>query len=153
MAFRPQRQILWADNLCVRQIARTAWRDEFLRGNRVPLGDQESVGCDTQRGMMVEAPPSSPFEMSQPNFLLEFLIVALDPPSQLGDIDELTELDIFRQASRTNILSALYRHRAIRSAAIPPAGCLDDPVISMRNTNAHTGKARGQLLCRSLPAR
>jgi hypothetical protein len=45
--------------------------------------------------MMVEAPPSPPFEMSQPDFLLEFLVVAPDPPSKLGNINELTERDIF----------------------------------------------------------
>jgi hypothetical protein len=44
---------------------------------------------------MVEAAPSSSFEMSQPDLLLEFLIVAFDPPSQLGNVDELTERDVF----------------------------------------------------------
>ena len=36
---------------------------------------------------MVEAAPSPSFEMSQPDLLLEFLIVAFDPPSQLGNVD------------------------------------------------------------------
>ena len=40
---------------------------------------------------MVEAAPSSSFEMSQPDLLLEFLIVAFDPPSQLSNVEELTE--------------------------------------------------------------
>jgi hypothetical protein len=69
MAFRPQRRILWAGNLRVGQIAGTARRDEFLR-NRLPLRDQKSVGGDTERCMMVKAPPSSPFEMPEPDFLL-----------------------------------------------------------------------------------
>jgi hypothetical protein len=32
VAFRPQRRILWAGNLCVRQIAGTAWWHDLLRG-------------------------------------------------------------------------------------------------------------------------
>ena len=46
-------------------------------GDRLPLGDQESVGGDAQRGVMVEAAPSAPFIMAEPDLLLEFLIVAL----------------------------------------------------------------------------
>ena len=58
-------------------------------GNRPPLGDQEPVGRDAQRGVVVEAAPSSPFEMPKPDLLLELLIVALDPPAQLCQVDEL----------------------------------------------------------------
>ena len=52
---------------------------------------------------MVEAAPSSSFEMSQPDLLLEFLIVAFDPPSQLSNVDELTERDVFRKRRQPNI--------------------------------------------------
>ncbi|MGY4426191.1 hypothetical protein ACVWY2_008640 [Bradyrhizobium sp. JR6.1] len=37
-----------------------------------------------QRGVVVEATPTSPFEMPEPNLLFEILIVALDAPAQLG---------------------------------------------------------------------
>src|ERR1700738_2148228 len=53
-------------------------------GNRLPLGDQESVGRDAQRSVVVEATPTSPFEMPEPDLLFEILIIALDAPSQLG---------------------------------------------------------------------
>src|SRR5215467_6908035 len=46
---------------------------------------------------MVEAAPSPSFKMSQPDLLLEFLIVAFDPPSQLGNVDELAERDVLRK--------------------------------------------------------
>src|SRR5262245_45671639 len=46
---------------------------------------------------MVEAAPTPSFKMSQPDLLLEVLIVAFDPPSQLGNVDELTERDVFRK--------------------------------------------------------
>ena len=53
---------------------------------------------------MVEAAPSPSFKMSQPDLLLEFLIVAFDPPSQLGNVDELTERDVLPpDTSTTNI--------------------------------------------------
>jgi hypothetical protein len=37
-----------------------------------------------QRGMVVEATPTSPFEMPEPDLLFEILIIALDAPAQLG---------------------------------------------------------------------
>src|SRR5665647_1036763 len=64
-------------------------------GNRLPLGDQESVGHDTQRGVVVEAAPSSPLEMPKPDLLLELLIVTVDPPAKLGEVDQTAECDVF----------------------------------------------------------
>ena len=46
---------------------------------------------------MMEATPAAPFVMTEPDLLLEFLIVALDAPAQLGQIDELREADVLRQ--------------------------------------------------------
>jgi hypothetical protein len=37
---------------------------------------------------MVEAAPTPSFKMSQPDLLLEFLIVAFDPPAQLGNVEQ-----------------------------------------------------------------
>ena len=48
------------------------------------LGDQESVGRNAQAGMMVEAAPAASFVMTQPQFLFEFLVVALRAPSGLS---------------------------------------------------------------------
>jgi hypothetical protein len=45
---------------------------------RSPLGDQEAVSRDAHRGVVVEAAPSVAFEMSEPDLLLEFLIVTFD---------------------------------------------------------------------------
>src|SRR4051794_18065860 len=91
---------------------------------------------------MVEAAPSPSFKMSQPDLLLEFLIVAFDPPSQLGNVDELTERDVFRKR-RQPIFDRLF-------LAIGPFNqqpllrpTVGEPVIPMRGTNAHTGKSRG----------
>jgi hypothetical protein len=34
----------------------------------------------------MEAAPTASFKVPEPNFLLEFLIVALDAPTQLGEL-------------------------------------------------------------------
>jgi hypothetical protein len=57
---------------------------------------------------MVEAPPPPPLEKPQPDFLLEFLIVAFDPPPKLGNIDELTKRDAFWKR-RQPIFDRLFR--------------------------------------------
>jgi len=36
---------------------------------------------------MVEATPSPPFEMPEPDLLLKLVIIALDAPAELGEID------------------------------------------------------------------
>src|ERR1019366_2217640 len=66
-------------------------------GNRLPLGDQESVGRDAQRGVVMEAAPSAPFEMTASDLLLELLIVALDASAQLGGAGQPPEEDVFRK--------------------------------------------------------
>ena len=46
----------------------------------------------------MEAAPSTPFKMPEPDLLLEFLIVALDAPAQLGEINETGKADVVGQA-------------------------------------------------------
>ena len=45
----------------------------------------------------MKAAPSAPFEMPEADLLLELLIVALDAPAQLGEIDQAIEGDVVRQ--------------------------------------------------------
>ena len=57
-----------------------------------PLGDQESMGCNTHRGVMMKTPPASPFEMPRfkkiwPDFLFQFQIIALNARSHHGAVD------------------------------------------------------------------
>jgi len=68
-----------------------------LGGNQTPLGDQESVSCDCERDVVVEAAPASTFIVAKTDLLFEFLIIPLNSPSQLGLADEVGELDTFRQ--------------------------------------------------------
>ena len=60
-------------------------------GNPLPLGDQKSVGGDAQRGVVVEAAPASSFEMSEPDLLFEFLIIALDTPTEFSEVHQFAE--------------------------------------------------------------
>src|SRR3954466_5009995 len=58
-------------------------------GNPHPLGDQEAIGGDAKRGVMVEAAPAAALEVPKPQFLLELLlIVAFDAPPELGKFDQ-----------------------------------------------------------------
>ena len=59
------------------------------RGKKTPLGDEEAIGGDAQGGMMMKAAPAPALIMSKPEFLLQFLIVALNPPAQFCHRDKL----------------------------------------------------------------
>src|SRR5207244_11626320 len=98
---------------------------------------------------MVEAAPSPSFKMSQPDLLLEFLIVAFDPPSQLGNVDKLTERDVFRKR-RQPIFDWLLLAIAPFNQQPLCRPTVGEPVIPMRDTHAHTGKSPRELLPRCL---
>src|SRR5271163_5271538 len=59
-----------------------------LRGKGRSLADQESIGGDAERGVVMESSPAAPFEVGEAEFALEFLIVAFDAPAQFRGIDE-----------------------------------------------------------------
>src|SRR5258705_3493656 len=99
---------------------------------------------------MVEAAPAPSFKMSQPDLLLEFLIVAFDPPSQLGNVDELTERDVFRKRrhpifDRLVLASGPFNQQPLLRPTVRQPG------IPLRDTNAHTGKPSGRPIPRSFP--
>ena len=60
-----------------------------LVGVLQPLRQQEAVGGDAETGVMMKAAPAPPFIMSKSKFLLQFLIVALNPPAQFCHRDKL----------------------------------------------------------------
>src|SRR5215471_4485337 len=90
---------------------------------------------------MVEAAPSPSFKMSQPDLLLEFLIVAFDPPSQLGNVDELTERDVFRKR-RQPIFDRLVLAIGPFNQQPPPADCRRASNPDARHERAHGQIAR-----------
>src|ERR1700756_88644 len=69
-------------------------------GDGASFSDQEAIGGDAQCGVMVEAAPPAPFIIAEAEFLLELLIIALDPPSQLCQIDQTIEGGLFGQGGK-----------------------------------------------------
>ena len=63
----------------------------LLRGEKAALGDEEAVGCNREAGMMMKAAPAAACVMAEADLLLEFLVVALDQPARLGDVDQVLE--------------------------------------------------------------
>src|SRR5262245_46446435 len=61
-----------------------------LRGEmRQPRRGQERIGGDAERGVMMKPPPAAALEVIEAQFILQFLIVAFDPPAPHGQLDEL----------------------------------------------------------------
>src|SRR2546430_13759029 len=50
--------------------------------------------------MVVEAAPPAPLIITKAEFLLQLLIIALDPPSQLCEINQTLEGDILSQSGK-----------------------------------------------------
>src|SRR6266478_4694534 len=69
-------------------------------GDGAAFGDQKAVGGNTECGMVVEAAPPAPFIITEAEFLLQLLIIALDPPSQLCEINQTVERDILGQSGK-----------------------------------------------------
>ena len=57
-------------------------------GKKAALGHEEAVGCDAEAGVMVEAAPATALIVPETNFLLQFLVVAFDPPALHGVADQ-----------------------------------------------------------------
>src|SRR5438093_13086503 len=92
--------------------------------------------------MVMEAAPSAPFIVPKPDFLLELLIVPLDTPAQLGEVDELTEADV-RLQRREPVLGRL----GLALGPLDQQPLLQQQLrdqLVMLNANAHAREARRQ---------
>src|SRR5437867_5385019 len=102
--------------------------------------------------MVVEAAPTAPFEVAEPDLLLEFLIVALNAPAQFCQVDQPMEGDLFGNGREPIfcrlglVLRPLDQQPFFRAA-------LGEVVIAMGNPYAHPSKARGELLGRTFAPR
>ena len=67
-------------------------------GKTVPLADQEPIGGEAQRGVMVKTAPTPSFLVTQAQLLLEFLIVAFDDPAVFGDLHQRLKRSLLRQS-------------------------------------------------------
>src|SRR4051812_23554356 len=99
MAFWPHRDALGAASPGVAQAlgvgsARQGGKD-FAR---------ERGSHNAQGGVMMKAAPTASFIMIEPEFLLEVLIIPLDPPAQLGRVNQI---DQGRRQGREPVLARL----------------------------------------------
>src|SRR5580704_11423252 len=63
-------------------------------GKTAPLGDEEPIRDDAESGVMVKSEPASPFEMAQPQFLFQLLVIALNDPAVFGKVDEVSQRQV-----------------------------------------------------------
>src|SRR6202040_323581 len=114
-----------------------------------PLGEQEAIGRDAQRSVMMEATPSAPFIVTKPDLLLEFLIIALDTPAQLGKVDEAAEADVCRQRREP-----VFGRLGLAMGPLDQQPLLQQQFrdqLIMPDTDAHACKARSQPIGRTFP--
>jgi hypothetical protein len=108
-------------------------------GKSFPLRDQEAVGGDAQRGVMVEADPPSTLEVAEPDLLLEIVVVALDPPSHHGDVDLGVERDRLGQRREPELDR---RRLALRPLDQQPCLRVIIAAALTARRDAHSGKPR-----------
>ena len=108
-------------------------------GIRSLFGDQESVGRDAERRMVMKAPPASSFIVIEAEFLLEFLIVALDPPAHFGGCNEDCEVGIRRQGRKPIFGRRAFALRPFDEQPFFGIG-LRAPVVPMRGPHAQDGE-------------
>src|SRR3954467_501702 len=100
----------------------------------------------------MEAAPAPPLVVPQPEFLLELLIVALNPPAQLGQRDEAVEGDVLGKGGEPVFRRPLLLRRPLDKQPFLRAG-LAKMIVAMRRPHSQTGKARGERVGRALARR
>src|SRR5512134_3468758 len=113
-----------------------------VRGEKASLGDEEAIGGDAQRGVVVKASPAAALVVAEAEFLLEFLIVTLDPPAPLGRGDQILERRVGGQR-REPILARLVLARRILDQQPLCEPRRRAQGIAVRRSNAQSGEAGG----------
>src|SRR6478609_1635576 len=90
---------------------------------------------------MVEAPPSSAFVVAEPKFLFEVLVVALDPPAQLGGVYQGAAADGRGQRGQEIFRRLGFVQRPFDQAPFLGARC-GPLIIAMRGANTQDGETR-----------
>ena len=98
---------------------------------------------------MVEAAPPAPFIIAEAEFLLELLIIALDPSSQLCQIDQTIEGGLFGQGGKPILGRLGFVLQPLDQKPFFSAQ-LAQQVIAVRRPHSAPGKARGEPIRGSL---
>src|SRR5487761_2577463 len=92
---------------------------------------------------MVKATPASSLVMAKPKFLLEVLVVPLDPPTQLGGVHQCAPADVFWEGGQK-----VFRRLGFVRGPFDQAPFLGawrgTVIIAMRGTHPHCRKARSE---------
>src|SRR5258705_11706204 len=99
---------------------------------------------------MMEAAPAAAFIMPEADFLLEVVIIALDAPAQLGDVDKAAERHVTVDGCEPE-----FGGRVLALGPFDEQRLFGEPCFApdRRNAHAYAGKARLQLLVRAFPPR
>src|SRR4051794_39321655 len=93
--------------------------------------------------MMVETSPATALVVAEAQLLLEFLIVPLDPPAQLGEIDETFQGRVASQVGEPELGRRLVLGRPLDQQ--PELGPGLVPIlVAMRRPHAQGREARAQ---------
>src|SRR5262249_59135448 len=97
---------------------------------------------------MVKAPPAAALIMAEADFLLEVVIIALDAPAQLGEIDEAAERHV-----RVDGCEPIFGGFGLALGPLDEQCLFGETCLApdRRSAHAHTGKARPQLLVGAFP--
>src|SRR5471030_1062441 len=98
---------------------------------------------------MVEAAPAAPLVMPKAEFLLEFLVIALDPPAQLGQVDQSLEGDVIGKIGEPVFGRLLLARRPFDQQPFLGAK-FGQGFVAVGGAPPYPGKTRGQPIRRSL---
>src|SRR5689334_14919923 len=93
---------------------------------------------------MMKAAPAPSFIMIEPEFLLEILIIPLDPPAQFGPVNQIDQGGRRRQG-REPVLGRLRVTRRPLDQQPLLRMRLGPPVVTMGRTHPHRGEAPAQV--------
>src|SRR5260370_37584542 len=97
---------------------------------------------------MMEAPPAAALIMAEADFLLEVVIIALDAPAQLGDVDKAAERHVAVDRREPE-----FGGRRLALGPFDEQCLFGEPCLAQdrRNAHAYASKARLHLLIRPFP--
>src|SRR5260370_22254064 len=99
---------------------------------------------------MVEAAPAAALIVPEADFLLQVLIIALDAPAHLGEIDEAAERHLPVDGCKPVFCGPGLALRPFNEQCLFCKTCFSP---DRRSAHAHTGKARLQRLVLACPPR
>src|SRR6186997_545518 len=116
----------------------------LLRGEKTSLGNEEAIGRKAQGGVMMKAAPAASLIMIEPQFLLEILIIPLNPPAQFGPVNQIDQGGGRRQGREPVLARLLVVLRPLDQQPLLRMR-LGPPIVTMRRTHPQRGEAPAQV--------